>query len=167
MATPEQIESAKEIIAYYTLLASGTGAVPIPASSGAIIAQNGVMFGHIASTLGAEISVSTIVESIGIAGSLNIAGRTFFIEGAKLLSWGTGSVWALAALSVLGATTAGVQTYILGRIAIEIGKNDGKALVPSATSKIIESAKNSYDAFIIEWKNKKPKQPQGSGRSQT
>ena len=159
MATEQQIESAKEVLAYYTLLASGTGAIPIPAASGAIIAQNGIMFGHLASALGAEIRISSIIESIGIAGSLNVAGRTFFIEGAKLLSWGTGSVWALAALSVLGATTAGVQTYVLGRIAIEVGKNDGQALVPSATAKVIEQAKKGYEAFVLEWKTKKPKAP--------
>ena len=159
MATEKQIESAKEILAYYTLLASGTGSLPVPAASAVIVAQNGIMFGHMASALGAEISVGSIVESIGIAGSLNIAGRTLFIEGAKLLSWGTGSVWALAALSALGASTAGVQTYVLGRIAIEIGKNKGDALLPSATGKVIEQARQTYESFLQERKKNKPKPP--------
>lgn len=159
MVNEKQLDDAKEVLAYYTLLAAGTGAVPVPAASGAIVAQNGIMFAHLASALGATISIGSVLESIGIAGSLNIAGRTVFIEAAKLLSWGTGSLWALAALSAFGATTAGIQTYVLGRIAIEIGKNGGQALAPSATAKVIEQAKKTYDVFMLEWKNKKPKAP--------
>ena len=159
MVTDKQIEDAKEVVAYYTLAAAATGAVPVPAASAAIVAQNGVMIAHVASAVGVEISVANIIESMGLAATLNVVGRNLFIEGAKLLSWGTASVWAAVALSALGATTAGVQTYIIGRIAIEIGKNGGKPLAVSYTSKIIDDCKATYDSFVAEWSKKKIKKP--------
>lgn len=159
MATEIQINEAKEKLAYYTLAASFTGAVPVPAASAAIIAQNGIMLAHIASALGAQITTATVIESLGVTGTLNVAGRTLFIEGAKLLSWGVGGPFAAALLSGLGASTAGVQTYMIGTIAIEIGKNGGKSLSSSMTSKIIDQTKESYDTFIAEWKEKDIKKP--------
>ena len=156
----KQISDAKEVIAYYTLAASGTGAVPVPAASAAIMAQNGVMIAHIASKMGINIDAMTVIQSLGITGSLNVVGRNLFIEGAKLLSWGTGSVWALAALSALGAATAGVQTFIIGMLAIEICKNNGKALSSEKAGSVIEHAKQSYDTFTAEWKSKVPAKPE-------
>lgn len=155
----KKTNKAKEIVAYYTLSAAGTGAFPVPAASVAIIAQNGLMFAHIASTLGVEITIEDVIKSLGFAMSANIAARNFFIEGAKILSWGTGSVWALAALSALGATTAGIQTYIIGCIAIEIAKNGGKPLSSSNAQTLIEQSKASYAPFIAEWSKKKIKEP--------
>lgn len=147
-ATPEAIDRAKEIVAYYTLAATGTGAVPVPATSAVIVVENGAMFAHIAAALGAEVTLSNVVESLGIAGTLNIAGRAVFLEGAKMLSWGTGSVWALAGLCALGATTAGAQTYALGRLAIEIAKNGGKPISSSAAAKLIDDAKSTFNDFV-------------------
>lgn len=155
----KQISKAKEIIAYYTLAASATGAVPVPAASAAIIAQNGVMLPHIASALGVEITVEDIIKSLGFASTANLVGRNLFIEGAKVISWGTGSVWAAAALSALGASTAGIQTYIIGCITIEIAKNGGKALTSSDTRAIIQDSKASYAPFVAEWSKKKVKEP--------
>lgn len=51
----QQILDAKEVIAYYTLAASGTGAVPVPAASAAVMAQNGLMIAHVASKMGKNI----------------------------------------------------------------------------------------------------------------
>ena len=45
MVTEKQIENAKEIVAYYTLAAAATGAIPVPASSAAIIAENCAVIG--------------------------------------------------------------------------------------------------------------------------
>ena len=151
----EKIQRATEIVAKYTLAASATGAVPVPASSAAIVVENGIMLAHLADALGiSSITVGTVTSSMGFAGFLNLTGRAVFIEGAKLLSWGTGSFWAAIMLSTLGASTAGVQTYIIGRIAIEIGKNHGKALKGHKQGRIIEEAKTDYDAFISHWKSK-------------
>lgn len=159
MVSDTKIEEAKEIVAYYTLAASATGAIPVPAATAAIVAQNGIMLTHIASAIGQEVTISNVIESMGFAATINVVGRNLFIEGAKLLSWGTANAWAAFALMTLGATTAGVQTYIIGRIAIEIGKNGGKPLAVSYTGKIIDDCKNNYDSFVAEWSNKKIKKP--------
>jgi hypothetical protein len=155
--TENQINRANKIVAYYTLAATTTGAIPVPASSVAIVAENGIMISHIASALGATITIPTVIESIGFMGTANIVGRKLFMEGAKLLSWGTGSVWAMPALCGLGATTAGVQTYIVGCISIEIGKNGGHSLTSQVGSNIIKYAKNNYNNFINQWKGQKIK----------
>jgi len=153
--TADKIQKSTEIVAYYTLAASATGAVPVPAASATIVAENGIMLAHLADALGlSSITVGTVASSMKVAGSLNLIGRTLFIEGAKLLSWGTGSWWAAIMLSGLGASTAGVQTYIIGKIAIEIGKNHGKPLKRREGGRIIEEAKTDYDAFVFHWKSK-------------
>lgn len=152
--TNKQISDAKEVIAYYTLTAMTAGAVPVPASSTAIIAQNAIMIAHVSSKMGMQIDVQTVMSSMGIATSLNVVAKNLFIEGAKLLSWGTGSIWALAALSAFGATTAGIQTYTVGMIVIEICKNNGRVLDSDKTTNVIELAQNSYDSFTTEWKSK-------------
>lgn len=159
MVNENQLKDAKEIVAFYTLAAAATGAIPVPAASAAVVAENSAMLAHIASVLGVEISVATLIESMGFAASINVVGKNFFIEGAKLLSWGTASFWAAAALSALGASTAGVQTYMLGRIAIEIGKNSGKPLSTSRTATLIEDCRNTYDSFVAEWSDKKVQVP--------
>ena len=117
------------------------------------------MISHVASAMGTPISVLTVVESIGFAGSLNIVGRNLFIGGAKLLSWGTGSVWALALLSTLGAATAGLQTYIIGRIAIEICKHGGSILPDSIMVQLIADCKRTYDGFVKHWSTQKLAKP--------
>jgi uncharacterized protein (DUF697 family) len=152
MITQDQQNQAKKIVANYTLLAAGSGAVPVPAASMVIVAQNGIMLAHIASAFGMKITVSSISESIGTAGSLNLIGRTVFMEGARLLAWGTGSIWAASALSVLGASTAGLQTFIVGRIAIEIAKKGGQPLTKSVAKKIIDECKSTYKEYIAERK---------------
>lgn len=150
----DKLDRVRNITGWYTLIASGTGAIPIPASSAAIIANNAFMIAHINSIFDTEITWKKIISSFGVAGTLNIAGRTVFIEAAKVLSWGTGSLWALAALSVVGATTAGLQTYIIGLISIEIIKNGGKAISAKEAGKVIDMAKETYKTFKGEMKKK-------------
>lgn len=159
-ATQSQIEEATSVVAYYTVAASVTGAIPVPASSGAIIAENAAMIGHVAAKLGQEITWEKIVGSMGLTATLNVAGRALFIEGAKLLSWGTGSIWAMIGLSAFGASTAGLQTYIIGMLAIEIGKNGGEPLDTDTASKVAEDCKKSYDSFSEEWKKKGTQKPE-------
>jgi hypothetical protein len=146
---------AESIVAKYTLAAAATGAIPVPAASAAIVAQNGAMISHVASAMGIPITVGTVVESVGMMGVANIIGRQLFIEGAKLLSWGTGSVWALAGLSALGAGTAGLQTYIIGRLAVEIAKNGGEALSFCKSARVVRDSKDTFEAFMNHW-SKRP-----------
>ena len=159
MHTQHQIEHANKIIAWYTLAAVATGALPVPAASAAIVAENGAMISHVASAMGTPISVSTVLKSIGLAGSANVVGRALFIEGARLLSWGTGSVWALTLLSALGAATAGLQTYIIGCLAIEIAKHAGTSLPDSKVVQVIEDCKRTYDGFVKHWSTQKLAKP--------
>ena len=152
MVAERQIEEAKAIMAKYVLAAAATGAVPVPASSAAIVAQNGIMINHLASSFGIQITISNVIESMSAASMLNVVGRNLFVEVAKLLSWGTGSVWAAAALSAFGAATVGLQTYIIGCIVIEIAKNNGKPLGTHFTREVIDDCKASYDSFIASAK---------------
>lgn len=140
-------EQALQIVHRYTIFATGTGAVPVPAASAAIAAETGAMIAHIASTMGMPISVSTVIKSISLAGSLNIVGRTLFIEGARLLSAATGGFFTPAVMA-LGAATAGLQTYIIGLLAIEIVRNGGNPLPKEVTQQIKEYATQSYKSFI-------------------
>lgn len=153
-------KKAINTVAYYTVAASITGAIPVPASSAAIVGENAIMINHISAVYGQKITKKTIVKSLGIIGGANIIARNLFIEGAKVLSWGTGSVWAAPLLSLLGATTAGMQTYIIGMIAIEIVKNEGGILDFDTSSEVISSAKSNYSDFLKKWKNKEIPNPE-------
>ena len=151
---PNRDEEAIDIVGWYTLAASAAGAVPVPASSAAIVANNGFMIAHISSIYATDVSWDTVIASLGIAGTLNIAGRAVFIEAAKTLAWGTGSFWSLAALSAVGATTAALQTYIIGLLAIEIAKKGGTALSASVANTVISKGPTTLKAFLKEAEKK-------------
>ena len=150
---------AREIVGWYTLAATGMGAVPVPAISLAVIANNGFMLAHVGSTMGSIVTWEGVVSSLGIAGTLNIAGRAVFVEAGKALGWGTGSLWALAALSAVGASTAGLQTYILGLIAIEMCQNGGQPIDATQAARVIETAKETLAGFVAEMHETKPSNP--------
>jgi hypothetical protein len=151
---------ARRIVGWYTLAASGIGAVPVPASSAAVIANNGLMIGHIQSKMDSDVSWEKVIMSFGTATTINLGGRAVFIEVAKLISWGTGSAWALALLSAVGASTAGLQTYIVGLIAIEIAEKGGSPLSTDKADEIIKQAKSSYTDFKNEMKEEDLEDPE-------
>jgi hypothetical protein len=155
----EAVDRARSIVGWYTLAASASGAVPVPASSLAIIANNGFMMAHVSAAIDAPVQWATVVASLGVAGTLNVAGRAVFIEAAKALSWGTGNIWAAVALSAVGAGTAGLQTYVVGLLAIEIARRGGKALTESEGAAILAKAKETYDVFLAEMRTKKISDP--------
>jgi len=152
MIYPEKIKEAHQIVVGYTLAAIPTGAIPVPAASGAIVAENAAMIAHIASALGTKISVSTVISCLSTAATVNMVGRTLFLEGAKLLSWGTASAWAMPLLCAFGASTAGIQTYIIGRLAIEIAKNGGAAISEQASDEVVKAAKKEYEVIVASKK---------------
>jgi hypothetical protein len=133
-------DRALDIVGWYTLAAATKGAIPVPATSLAIVANNGFMLTHICAVMGQNVGVMDVLVSVGVMQCFNSVGRTVFVEGAKLLGWGTGSWWAFFGLSALGATTAGLQTYTVGLISIEICKNGGQPIDKSLTSQLIEFA---------------------------
>ncbi|MEA1878442.1 MAG: hypothetical protein U9N86_16495 [Bacteroidota bacterium] len=155
----DQIENAKNIIGWYTLVATATGAVPVPASSVAIVANNGFLIAHISSLFSKDIEWEHVIGSMGVAGTLNMAGRAVFVEAGKALAWGTGFVWALAGLSAVGAATAGLQTYIIGLITIEIAQKQGKPLTSGEAKDLISYAKKTYKDFLGEMKGKDLEDP--------
>ena len=153
MTTESDLRRAEAIVGKYTLAAAATGAIPVPAASVAIVAETAAMLGHLSSVLGAQITWATIFESLGFAATLNVVGRQLFLEGAKAVGWGAAGPLAAAALSGLGAATAGVQTYILGLIAIEIGKNDGRAITEDAAKLLIARGKAGYESFVARFES--------------
>jgi hypothetical protein len=157
--TQDNHKRAREIVGWYTLAATGVGAVPVPATSVAIVANNGFMLAHVGATMGSVVTWEGVVSSLGVAGTLNIAGRTVFVEAGKALGWGTGSLWALAALSAVGASTAGLQTYILGLIAIEICRNGGQPIDAKQAARVIATGKETLSDFVAEMKEARPTDP--------
>jgi len=148
MNAEKSVKKAETIVVKYTLAATATGAIPVPAASGAIVAENAAMIAQVASSMGEQITVGKVVSSIGGVGMINLVGRSLFIEAGKLLSWGTLNPWAAVALSGAGSATAGIQTYIIGCLAIEIGKTGGMVLEHDAAERITGSAKTSYASFV-------------------
>lgn len=150
---------ATRIIAHYTVLASGTGAIPLPAASTAVVVEDSAMVVHIAALYGVRVSLGTILTSIGPMGLINVAGKTLFVECARALSWGAGSPWAAVLVSGIGATTAGVQTYIVGRIAVAVAENGGHPLPESTARTIVAHAKSTYREFLEYWREREPAAP--------
>lgn len=157
----KDLNRAWDIVGWYTLAALVKGAVPIPAMSIAIVANNGFMIGHVSSALSEDVSWENIVASLGVSGALNTCGRAVFIELAKAVSWGTGSPWAAIALSCFGSATAGVQTLIIGSLAIEIAKKGGRRLTAKEADAVIAMANANYKSFVASMKNRDLPDPSG------
>ena len=149
-----KINTARNIVGWYTLAASAKGAVPVPAASVVIVGNNTYMITHIGAVMGKTVHWQDVAASLGAMAVVNMFGKTVFIEGAKFLSWGTGSFWALAGVSALGASTAALQTYLVGTITIEMCINGGVALKRTQAKKVISNATSNYKAFVTEMKSK-------------
>lgn len=157
--TDKKAQRATDIVDWFTLAAIGKGAFPVPATSLAIVANNGCMHTHVSADMGREVHWDDVFTSCGIMYSMNMIGRSVFVEGAKFLGWGTGNWWAFFGLSALGAPTAGLQTYIVGLIANEICKNEGKPIDKATLDRVIEFAKKNYTAYLTLMKSKELKGP--------
>lgn len=132
------------VVRNYTLLAMGTGAVPLPAATAAIVTENAVMIGHIGAVYGVAVTAETVIASLGAVAVLNMGGRALFIEGMRALN-ALGGGLATVAVSALGATTAGVQTWMIGHLAIAIAKNGGQPVDPGTSQRVMEDARESFD----------------------
>lgn len=159
MPSQKQHDQAVEIVAYYTIAATATGAIPVPAASAAVVAEDAIMLTHLGGVLGKEISIGDVAKNIGMMTSANLIGRQVFIEGARLLGWGTGNVWAAIGVSALGAATAGVQTYIIGRLAIAMAGSAEREISRETAEKVVTEAKESYDDFVRHWSVRNPQLP--------
>jgi len=141
-ASPEA--HARKVIRNYTLVAMATGAVPLPTASVAIVTENAMMISHVAASFGVPVSVGTVAASLGTVGMLNLGGRALFVEGMRALNTLGGGIASIA-ISALGATTAGLQTWGIGFLALEIARRGGAPVEHREAAAIIESAKASFD----------------------
>lgn len=135
--------SAESVVHRYTAIAAVTGAVPVPATTAAIIAENAAMVNEIAGCFGVPISAHTVIGSLGLVGTVNAVGRAIFVEGARAMGWFGGPL-GVAGVSALGATTAGIQTFVLGSLVVAIAENGGQALPRSEARTVIETARSEY-----------------------
>jgi len=124
----------------FTAVAAITGAIPVPGSSVAIVAENAVMVNVLAGDMGVPISIETVVTSMGSIALFNQLGRTVFIEGARLLGWALGP-----AICMLGATTAALQTWCLGKLVIAICENGGRVIPRRLAEDVMREARESFD----------------------
>ncbi|MEA9438541.1 hypothetical protein VCX44_22760 [Aeromonas caviae] len=152
-------DRAWNIVGWYMLLAQLKGAISIPLMSAAIVVNNGLMITHISKVYSVKITWESVVQSLGVAGALNAWGRLFFIEAAKAISWGTGNPWGAVAVSCCGIATAGLQTLLIGAVAIAIAKNGGQPLTAKEAASVITLANKNYKSFVEEMKRKNPPDP--------
>ncbi|MFH1811887.1 MAG: hypothetical protein ABIJ09_24325 [Pseudomonadota bacterium] len=80
--------------------------------------------------------------------TLNMAGRALFIEIARTLGWGVGGPLPAILLSGAGAATAGVQTLILGMLAIEICENGGEPLPAHMVAQLVGHCRSAYEGLF-------------------
>jgi uncharacterized protein (DUF697 family) len=157
MTTPHSLASfpaiqnrLERIVGHYTALAAATGAVPLPAASAAIIAETSAMLTHLSAVAGRSVTLWAVVQNIGVISAINLFGKALFIELARTLGFLSGGPLIALLLSGCGAATAGVQTYVLGMIAIAILENGGHPLPDSVVQHKIDSCKDTYQNFV-DW----------------
>lgn len=141
--TYSALTAASRTVTKFTLAALATGAIPVPAASAAIVTENAAMIAVLTSELGVPVALKTMAESLGMAGTLNLLGRAVFDEAARAMGWFAGPA-GVAGVSALGATTAGIQTWVVGRLAVEIAQNHGRPLGPAIARGTVRNATGSY-----------------------
>lgn len=140
---------ARRILARHIALTTATGGIPVPATSLAIVAENAAMIAEIAGCFGLPISLATVTASMGLTGVVNMIGRAVFVEAARAMGWFAGPL-GVAGIVALGATTAGLQTCVLGFLAIAIGENHGQPLQAGDRRETIERATRWFRGGV--WK---------------
>lgn len=139
------MQLARARVRQFTVGAMVAGAIPVPAASIAIIAENAAMVNAVASAMGVPVSIGTVTASFGLVGGLNLIGRNLFVEGARALGW-FGGPFGVVAVSGLGATTAGLQTWLLGELTIAICENGGAPLEKETAERVIGQARIDFNA---------------------
>ncbi len=144
-------QRAEEIVRNYTLLAMATGAIPLPATSFAIVGESAAMISHVAAIYGADaLTVGSVAKTLGVAGAINMGGRAMFIELARWVA-SFAAQFALPAVMLVGTITAGIQTWILGNIAIAIAESN-RELSEDEAKERIRAAKESFDEVAEAFK---------------
>lgn len=142
-------DQAEVYLARFTAAAAATGAIPVPATSLAIVAENAALLNAIGSAYGVPVTAATVVGSMGPAAVVNTIGRAVFVEGARALGWFTGPL-GLPGVIALGAATAGLQTWCIGQVAIAVCERGGSALPQGEARAVLEEARRTYADFERE-----------------
>ncbi len=155
--TPEAEARAQSCVVKYTLAAAGTGAIPLPGASLAIIAENAIMVGHVSAAMGQPVTLESVAISFGAVAALNVGLRTVFVEGMRAINAAAFGGLGAPLVCALGASTAALQTWMLGHLAIAIAKNGGTPLGKGPAGKVIDAAKRTFDLDALRAKSKKKK----------
>jgi hypothetical protein len=145
----EQEARFEKILARYVVAAAGTGAIPVPLSSAAIVVENAAMIAHFSTVARRPLELKQVLEVLGLTGTLNVFGKTIFLEGAKTLLAFTGAGTPfLVGLCALGAATAGLQTYLLGLTCLAILRSGRDFLTAAEIKRLAVLAKETYEQFL-------------------
>ncbi len=141
---PASRQRAEALVHRYTALAAATGAIPLPAGSGAIIVENAALIAHVGAAYGVTVTLPSVAASLSTLALLNLGARNLFVEGMRALN-AVGGGLGTALVSGFGATTAGVQTWIVGHIAIAIAEHGGQPLPAGGAAAVVEEARQTYE----------------------
>lgn len=141
----DRVAQARKIVRSFTVVAMATGAIPLPGASVAIVAENGAMIAAMSSELGVEVTLGAVTEALGVAGAVNVIGRAVFVEAARAMGWFAGP-FGVGGIMVLGATAAGLQTWVLGELALAICARGGAPLPPPVARQVLADASASFEA---------------------
>jgi len=108
------------------------------------VAENAVMINAVASAMGVPVSLETVAGSLGGCAMANTVGRALFVEGARFLGWFAGPL-GVAGICALGATTAALQTWVLGKLVIAICEHGGRQLARRQVEQVLEEAEQSFE----------------------
>ena len=145
---------ADDTITGFTLAAAATGAIPVPGASAAIVAENAALVAALANIYGHPVDAKTVAATLATLGGINSVGRTVFIEGARLMGWFTGPL-GVAGVSALGATTAAVQTWSLGQLAMAFFERGAQPLTEQEAHRIAERARDDFDLNDLKARHKR------------
>jgi len=143
--TSKVADEAREIVRNYTLLAMTAGAVPLPVGpTAAIVGLNAAMISHVAAKYGkGALTYQSVAGTLGVAGAVNIGGRALFVELLRFIASFSFQWWSIPLVCVMGAITAGGQTWILGNVAIAMAESE-RNLTKDEVRRRVAAAKSSF-----------------------
>ncbi len=147
-ATPtcssDRCARAKDTVARFTLAAAVRGAIPLPGSALATLAEATALVAAIGSIYGHPVNAKLLTSELaGSVGSYTVS-RVILLEGARLVSWLAGPL-GVTASSALCATSLAAQTWELGMLAIAYFERGGVLPSDEEARRIAAAAKADLD----------------------
>jgi len=137
-------ERAEALLLRWTRDATLRGAIMLPvyASIGFVTEHKG-MIGAIGSAMGVDVRPESVAASLTRGGGLDRGATTRFVQGARLMCSVPGPLRILGG-SLLGARTAGLRTWSLGRLAIAIAEHGGQPLDEKMARAVLTDARDTF-----------------------